>query len=715
MKWDTDDSGYIDKDELMVVLMELSFNQEDAEKLVKQADRDGNGVIDYNEFVTWIMGRSAPMGAVVLLEDSSLNLRADASETIGSPTKRKGLPLEWSFGPESPGSVAVSPCLLLETQYTIACWIKLSSCDQPDWVPILGDKLESWGFTVGLQGGRIGIFDPRTGSGKISEEVALPVGSWVFVAVRGKCTTPTATAQGSTEFLVCSGVEGVQTAGTVNASIAGSVLGEIGSARQGLDGVASVAVWRRQLDNQELRSLFLHDALRLASITEEDAEWMKLNRRVLPPRAAADEETLVRRCREVETVDEPVTGTLDLCEMTLADADLKRILDIVDFSGPGGITTVRLRYNYLTEEGIIAYLVPFLATRETPIFIDLRDNPDISEEAEGPLLGALKADLGCRVEAKGTQLSEWAVTQLANITEKAASAVRAAANARAVEAFEAQQEGMEGKWKDQVDPPMARQDDGDLQLAVAVGIVDGVQEMPKKLLFKKFPKSKEDLKVLRTALAVGGRHFADRHGGMAFGWLWEDKLPPLGCGGGQLLAHFSYLSTSMFLRPPEDFGIRLRDKGEVWSSKKKPGCIGLHNAVEQRLCDVDKAIGKGFGKKALQLKLTNLTDQPLDVAVPAGTIFCHISWTHHQNLLVGRIARFQLGPGESRLEKIDAHCMNASCGCPNKDPFALTPFFVDDPKLLSSQSSVWDHFQGCFGKYTQEYLASIKKPKAKAK
>lgn len=718
LKWDADDSGFISKEELAEVLVELSFDAGDAEKLLKDADRDGNGLLDYNEFVTWIMGRSAPLGAAVLLQDSCFNIRADAASPIGAPkpTFRNG-PLAWKFGTKSQGSVRVEPPMILDLQYTIACWMKLAAFDaaSQNWVPLLGDHLSSWGFLIGLtSAGRIGFLDPRTGSGKLSQEANITPGAWVLLVVRGKCATPTASQRGTTEFLVCSGVDGLRSVGTMSGACSGLVIAELGSKSQGLASLASVSVWQRQLTDLELRRLFLHDAVRLGAITEEEESWMKLNRRTLPQRSEENESMVIERCGAAETGDEEVGGTLDLSYLTLADADLPRILNVVDCTGPGGITTLRLAGNYFTEDGVIAHLVPFLSSRETPIFIDIRDNPDINDGAEEALLRALKTDMGCRLEAKGTQLSDWGVAQLENITEKAATAVRSAANARAVAAFEAQQAGLEDKWKNEVDPPLAREDEGDPELAKAAGVVDGVLEEPKKPMFKKFPKSKEELKMLRTALAYAGRRFCDRREGLAYGWQWEDRLPPPNCGGGQLLAHFSYLSCKMYLRPPEDFGLRIRAQGEAWSSKSKPaGCIGLHSAIEQRLVDVNKAIGKGYGRKALSLQLTNLTDGPVDVAVPPGTIFCDISWVHHQNLLVGRVARFKLEAGESCMQKLDAHCMNMSCGWPAKDPFALTPFLCENPKLLTSQSNVWDYFEGMFSKYKQESLDALKKGKKK--
>eukprot|EP00440_Ansanella_granifera_P034636 gb/GFBE01037576.1/.p1 GENE.gb/GFBE01037576.1/~~gb/GFBE01037576.1/.p1 ORF type:complete len:171 (+),score=41.77 gb/GFBE01037576.1/:1-513(+) len=54
--WDTDGDGYITKSELerVLVLLNPSFTKKDMTKLMKAADKNGDGKIDYEEFTAWL-------------------------------------------------------------------------------------------------------------------------------------------------------------------------------------------------------------------------------------------------------------------------------------------------------------------------------------------------------------------------------------------------------------------------------------------------------------------------------------------------------------------------------------------------------------------------------------------------------------------------------------------------------------------------------------
>merc|ERR1712129_358810 len=109
-------------------------------------------------------------------------------------------------------------------------------------------------------------------------------------------------------------------------------------------------------------------------------------------------------------------------------------------------------------------------------------------------------------------------------------------------------------------------------------------------------------------------------------------------------------------------------------------------------------MGRGHGRGALTLQLENVSDRPLHVVVPAGTIFQHVSWVHRQNLLVGRNVCVDLQPGESKTENLGAYCMNLTCSCSNGEPMELTAFCFEDVDVLQSQGKVWDHFEAAFSR-----------------
>merc|ERR1719386_610523 len=58
-QWDQDGSGSISKAELERVLTALnpSFTKKDIAAIIKQADKNKDGVIDYDEFVEWLYGK----------------------------------------------------------------------------------------------------------------------------------------------------------------------------------------------------------------------------------------------------------------------------------------------------------------------------------------------------------------------------------------------------------------------------------------------------------------------------------------------------------------------------------------------------------------------------------------------------------------------------------------------------------------------------------
>jgi Ca2+-binding EF-hand superfamily protein len=73
-EWDTDGSQTISRDELEVVMKQLCghFSPADIEMLMNEADTNGNGVIDIDEFVTWLTKPAAQSSGAALYNYSAV-------------------------------------------------------------------------------------------------------------------------------------------------------------------------------------------------------------------------------------------------------------------------------------------------------------------------------------------------------------------------------------------------------------------------------------------------------------------------------------------------------------------------------------------------------------------------------------------------------------------------------------------------------------------
>lgn len=693
-KWDKDGNGTISKEELAGVLQQLGdFKPQDVERIMVEADKNGNGIIEYVEFVDWLLRPVRRLGAAALLSTSQLCLRADAT-TLGSPVK----PIDsgqarWEFA-EGVRPVRLQTAVSLQREHTITIWVLAGAPACGQWVQLVGDTRDGWGFSVGISAsGALGICDPRLGTEKCIEmRGSLEPGKWSMLTIRGICETVAASSTGCTEFLVASDEEAVRFLGSAEAVGSGLVIGEFGCVRGGITAIASLVVWAKLLSDEELRELFLWDAVRFGCVSESTAAWLRLNRRRAPARSVEEEETVTRRLAAASAGKSE--GLLDLSELKVVDADLPRVLEAVEES-LDGVTALVLAENYITEDGVANHLVPFVVRLNTTFRIDIRGNEDINADAEGPLLNALAslpAHLGLRIDARGTRLGGEAILQLLNQSDRATEAVLAAAQERKRTStmcadFEAKQPDLLSRWAPEVDS---------LALPSAHHNVATAQAP-----FQKFPVGDtQKLKELRAYLAAACWQIYDRKDGEHFSWSGDQ---PGFCGTGQLLAHFSYLSCAVTPRGHNDFGLRVRRKGELLATKFVGyGEVGLHSVVENGVVGITAVSGKSYGHNALTLRLQNLSEVSLCVTVPAGTIFQHISWIHRQNLLVGRTAHFHLQPGECSEKKLGAFCMNMSCACAAGDPMQLTALFFEDSQTLNSQGKVWDYFEGLFRRYREE-------------
>ena len=184
-----------------------------------------------------------------------------------------------------------------------------------------------------------------------------------------------------------------------------------------------------------------------------------------------------------------------------------------------------------------------------------------------------------------------------------------------------------------------------------------------------------------------------------------------GAQSGQIIAHYTEILRNTRSRMPEPEDAQAAVDVEVIGHEKlhfehcpttavEPGAgaRAVPNDDMRALEAAGKltvdAKGKGYGKGALELRLTNLTGSPLTVVLPRGAIFMHTRWASKQNLLCFKRRTLRLSGGETNVFAVDAYCMNASCGCPSGEPMQLTDFRLADKAILADQCKVWSHLPG---------------------
>lgn len=195
------------------------------------------------------------------------------------------------------------------------------------------------------------------------------------------------------------------------------------------------------------------------------------------------------------------------------------------------------------------------------------------------------------------------------------------------------------------------------------------------------------------------------------GLLTASAEAKYGAQSGQIIAHYTEILRNTHSRMPEPEDAQTAVNVEVIGHEKlhfehcptsavEPGAgaRAVPNDDMRALEAAGKltvdAKGKGYGKNALELRLTNLTGSPLTVVIPRGAIFMHTSWASKQNLLCFKRRTLRLSGGETNTFVVDAYCMNASCGCPSGEPMQLTNFKLADKAILADQCKVWSHLPG---------------------
>eukprot|EP00929_Paragymnodinium_shiwhaense_P000471 TRINITY_DN100710_c0_g1_i1.p1 TRINITY_DN100710_c0_g1~~TRINITY_DN100710_c0_g1_i1.p1 ORF type:complete len:778 (-),score=210.83 TRINITY_DN100710_c0_g1_i1:440-2773(-) len=756
--WDEDGNGTITGEELGSVLCKLgNFSEKDVQNILVQADKNGDGVLDYQEFVEWLTMPSAPKKAMALFSEVFVSVRADSAvldtpkagsirssrvrRSAGQPQYPNDLKPDvldgldcWLFGKSGRKPIPFPESVELGLEYTVAMWIRFEE-PSGDWIPILHDEI--FGLQIGVTPkGCLGISDPRLngndgeagkhcGWSKSSDKPVGPANKWTLLVIAGSCSTDSPGPQGLTKFYTGYDTDGIRHVGTASACGSGLVLKDAGCT--GIEAIGSIAVWPRLLQDQEMRELFLWDAVKMGVVTEAELKWMHLSRRKVPARTE-EEEAFVRDRIAVTANGKAPGGTLNLAGLKISDSDVPAILESA-IAAFDSISCVVLSNNYITEDSIKEHLVPFLNKLFLPMRVVLTGNPDIVPEAGEMMLDVcqkLPDTVPWCVDVTNTRVPAHIAERLLNDTPEAQKLARsfAAERKRVVEMcteYEEKQAELAATWKDQTETGVASDDESDPEPdedPAATAARQKAQGYPKP--YKKFPEGKsEELKTVRWYLASSARRMYDRSRSGVFPWNDSDALQkkekkqhraPPGCGTGQFMAHFSYLGYQLEVCKPEDVGLRLRQKGEA-TAGTPDGHIGVHEAVEKGFVAMSSAAGKGYGRDCVTVTLKNLTSKPLKVYIRSGSIFGHVGWVHHQNLLVRRDRVFNLQAGEPQTQKIGAHCMNVTCDCADKDPMSLTSLFFEDKEIMKSQAKVWDFFEERFEELRLK--AGFKKKKGK--
>jgi hypothetical protein len=727
--WDLDGNGTISKDELTKVLKKLgNFTELQVDAIITEADTNGNGMIEFDEFINWLLKPQRNMGGAALLSGCDLCLRATAPlADHREPTTVDGDEASWKFAGDfaAAGPVCLVKPAKIDLDYTIAIWVKLVEAGSGQWNPLVGDSLDAWAFSIGISStGCIGIRDPRNGDAfeKCLQHEALPVDKWILLVARGMCGGKDAdgkwvpalatTQKGETEFLVAHDVDVFRQLGSVEAVGSGHVVGEFGGYGGKVAEIASMAVWNRVLADEELRELFIWDSVRFACVDDDEYKWLRLNRRKAEERSEEENEELENRLSKF--TGNARSTVLEVSDLKIVDSDLPLVVDALT-RGFDRAHSLVASGNYITEDGVNEYLVPFLASVGATFRLDLRNNPDLGVAVEAPLirvLSSLPKEWGCSVDARGTKLRGTGLTKLLNQGPWTDNAAMDMAKQRdkvkeMCDEHEGKQAEIVNRWKEEFDDNPPPIEDETL----------GGESTP----FPKFPAGdKEKLKTMRAHLSIAAHKLYDHQQGPKNTWARylregaskDSDCPPL-CGSAQIMAHLSYHSCSQQPREPDDYGLRLRPKGENLtgplvaeladdSAEGKAEKMGLHYAVECGKVTIKSASGKGYGSGSLTLELQNATDQPLNIIVPAGAVFEQTRWVHRHNLLVGRTLQVQLEAGETKELKIGAYSMNQQCSSSSDDPMQLTSLLFENKEVLESQAKVWTHFEETFTKHMEE-------------
>jgi len=101
-----------------------------------------------------------------------------------------------------------------------------------------------------------------------------------------------------------------------------------------------------------------------------------------------------------------------------------------------------------------------------------------------------------------------------------------------------------------------------------------------------------------------------------------------------------------------------------------------------------EALGNGFGKNSLELKLRNQLDTPMEVYLPAGSLFVPRTDRRKQPLLLQAPLRVTLQPGEEHHLQLSTFCGDSGASVPGNTDLVLAPYKLSQ-EHLGDQLAVW--------------------------
>eukprot|EP00429_Kryptoperidinium_foliaceum_P102908 CAMPEP_0176255466 /NCGR_PEP_ID=MMETSP0121_2-20121125/37055_1 /TAXON_ID=160619 /ORGANISM="Kryptoperidinium foliaceum, Strain CCMP 1326" /LENGTH=857 /DNA_ID=CAMNT_0017595293 /DNA_START=1 /DNA_END=2574 /DNA_ORIENTATION=+ len=263
-KWDTDHDGFICEADLRRVLQEAEVPEDKAETIFKSADTDGDGRLDYEEFVAWVFSgtdhaakveAAAAAAGVPWPKDPCVVIAPRGSKPekvkLAAPVPCKESGVEyWSVGGPAKTRVRVvedAGVMKLGKEFTVAVRFRVSSgvvgkSDAYETLLMGHDGLH-W-LAVACEGRRLCSVSGKTGKSCVLDH-AVQADEWatVFLQPRGN---------GTAAFAFDG--EGLMQVGELSHSLVGSSLEKLGWA-DGVVDLAEVLLWPRLVTWREMCAL----------------------------------------------------------------------------------------------------------------------------------------------------------------------------------------------------------------------------------------------------------------------------------------------------------------------------------------------------------------------------------------------------------------------------------------------------------------------------
>jgi len=160
-------------------------------------------------------------------------------------------------------------------------------------------------------------------------------------------------------------------------------------------------------------------------------------------------------------------------------------------------------------------------------------------------------------------------------------------------------------------------------------------------------------------------------------------------GGRMVLTQNSFLRSQRDGKPglysPAALNMKVEDRMD-----------SLYHKVKTGFLEILECVGDGYNSDdALQLRISNNSDERVRFCLPKGTMFEQSEWTGNQNLVVPSEQWYEIGPGEEQSFPVPAMCANATGGSPSRDRMNLTPFLFNDlGESFRSQDRFWSSSDG---------------------